>query len=282
MKQLERERVNEAAGGAQATAERPPDIRKGRRPKAEQLDEKRMSLVGHLSELRNRLIFCLVAFLAATAVSLYYAEWFTDLLISLGDQFSFVYIAPAELMLSYFRVAFVGGTVAALPVIVYHVWQFIRPGLKKKEKLGAGIVMTFGLGLFALGACFAFSVVIPILLGFYARLDTTHTVTAMVSIQEYISYVLSTMTTFGIIFECPIVILTLVAIGIIKPATLQKNFKYVVLIVAAVAAIITPPDVTSQILVAVPLLLLLEVSILASAVLFRKRLARAAAEEKAK
>lgn len=82
---------------------------------------------------------------------------------------------------------------------------------------------------------------LPILLGFFARLNTSGTVTAMVSVQEYVSYVISTMLIFGVIFETPIVLVALTGVGLVKPKTLQKNFKYVVLIILIVAAVITPP-----------------------------------------
>lgn len=234
-----------------------------------------MSLTGHLAELRRRLMICLACFLICFSACLSQAEWFTDQLLSRGEQFTFVYIAPAELLLSYIRIAMVGGVVVTVPVICTQVWRFLRPGLRRKERLAVFFIMTVGLLLFALGAAFAFAVVLPILLGFFARLNTTNTVTAMVSVQEYIGYVLSTMVTFGIVFETPIILVLLTAAGVVKPNTLQKNFKYVVLIILTVSAIITPPDITSQILMAVPLMILFYASILLCKVLFRRKLAKA-------
>lgn len=248
-------------------------------PENEEPQGGKMSLLGHLAELRKRLITCVLCFLICFSLCLSRAEWFTDLLLSRGSQFSFVYIAPAELLMSYIRVALMGGLVVTVPVIIYQIWKFIKPGLRRGERLGFSVIMTLGLALFCVGALFAFGIVLPILLGFFARLDTTNTVTAMVSVQEYISYVISTMLTFGIIFETPIVMVALTSLGLVKPKTLKKNFKYVVLIILAVAAIITPPDITSQILVAVPLMVLFYVSILLCQLLFRRKLARAEAEE---
>ena len=97
--------------------------------------------------------------------------------------------------------------------------------------------------------------------------------TAMVSVQEYVSYVISTMLIFGVIFETPIVLVALTGVGLVKPKTLQKNFKYVVLIILIVAAVITPPDVTSQVLVAIPLMILFYASIILCKILFRRKLA---------
>jgi len=234
----------------------------------------RMTILSHLAELRKRLLTCAAAFLIAVIACMSRAEWFVNLMLTRGSQFSFVYISPAELLLTYVRVALIGGVVVAVPVIIYEVWRFLSPGLRKREQIGFFVIMTLGLGLFVLGAVFSFAIVLPILLAFFARLETANTVQAMVSVQEYVSYVVSNMVTFGIIFETPIVVVTLTGIGIIKPAFLKRNFKYVVLLILIVAAIITPPDITSQILVGVPLMVLFYVSILLSQLIFRRKLAR--------
>ena len=236
-------------------------------------DGGRMSLLDHLSELRKRLFVCVACFLICLSACLSQAEWFTNLLLSRGENFSFVYIAPAELMMTYVRISLVGGVVIIIPVIIYHIWRFLQPGLKRAEQMGFNLIITVGLLLFCLGALFAFTIVLPILLGFFARLNTSGTVTAMVSVQEYVSYVISTMLIFGVIFETPIVLVALTGVGLVKPKTLQKNFKYVVLIILIVAAVITPPDVTSQVLVAIPLMILFYASIILCKILFRRKLA---------
>ena len=173
----------------------------------------RMSLLAHLNELRRRLTICAVCFLVGVALCLSQAEWFTNLLLSRGENFSFVYIAPAELMMTYVRISLVGGVVIIIPVIIYHIWRFLQPGLKRAEQMGFNLIITVGLLLFCLGALFAFTIVLPILLGFFARLNTSGTVTAMVSVQEYVSYVISTMLIFGVIFETPIVLVALTGVG---------------------------------------------------------------------
>lgn len=259
--------------------ERPDQLHGGRAPSPRGGERRTMSLLGHLDELRRRLIVTALFFVATTMLALCWCEPFTNILLSLGSHFTFVYIAPAELMMTYIQVAFLGGLVATVPVIAYHLWQFLRPGLRQREKLAFGLLMTVGLGLFALGVAFAFVVVLPILLAFFAGLNTSQTVTSMVSIQQYISYLTSTMVTFGVIFETPVVLISLVGLDLVRPKTLQKNFKYVVLVVLVVAAIITPPDVTSQILVAVPLLLLFQGSVLLSSIIFRRRIRRREQEE---
>ena len=140
-----------------------------------------MSLLSHLKELRRRLIICIAAFLAGVILCLSQAEWFTNLMLSRGTDFTFVYIAPAELMMTYVRVAAAGGVVIAVPIIIYQIWRFIRPGLRRRENLAFSLFMTVGLVLFGVGAAFAFLIVLPILLAFFARLNTSGTVSAMVS-----------------------------------------------------------------------------------------------------
>ena len=240
-----------------------------------------MSLLSHLGELRRRLFFCAMWFLVAVILCFTRSEWFCNMLLSRGSQFAFVYIRPAELLMAYVRISLIGGLVASVPIIVFHIWQFVRPGLRKREQFRFMSVMLIGLVLFTLGAYFSFEIVLPILLDFFVRLETANTVSAMVSVEEYLNYVVSNMITFGLIFETPVVVVTLTGLGLVKPQFLQRNFKYIILIVLVVAAIITPPDITSQVLVAVPLLVLFYASILLSRLIFRRKLAKKAAEEAA-
>lgn len=127
---------------------------------------------------------------------------------------------------------------------------------------------------FLIGAAFAFEIVLPITLLFFAGMNAGQTISPMVSIESYISFVSTTLVTFGIVFELPVVVIMFTRIGLLNPAMLRKNRKYVILAVFVLAAFITPPDVTSQILVAFPMLFLFEISLLLSRILFRKRLKR--------
>ena len=174
--------------------------------------------------------------------------------------------------MTYVQVSVMGGIVIVAPVIIWQIWRFIKPGLRRRESLAFILIMTVGIGLFALGVLFSFEVVLPMLLGFFSRLNTSGTVSAMVSAQEYINYVISTLLIFGVIFETPVVMTALTGAGLVKPKTLKKNFKYIVLIILIIGAVITPPDVTSQIMVSVPLMVLFYGSILLCQFLFRRKL----------
>lgn len=229
-----------------------------------------MSLIGHLTELRRRLMICVACIFICLIGCLSQAQWIADLMLSRGQRFSFVYIAPAELLLCYVQIALIGGFVFSAPIIAGQIWMFVRPGLKRGEQIRFFTALIAGLVLFCLGVVFCFTIVLPILLDFYDRLNTTGTVTAMISVKEYINYVLSTLVCFGLIFETPVVLMFLTAMGIVQPKTLQRNFKYVILAISIVAALITPPDVTSQILVGIPLIILFYGSIILCEIVFRR------------
>lgn len=147
-------------------------------------------------------------------------------------------------------------------------------GLTRRERQSCFVILTFGMLLFLIGAAFAFEIVLPITLLFFAGMNAGQTISPMVSIESYISFVSTTLVTFGIVFELPVVVIMFTRIGLLNPAMQRKNRKYVILAVFVLAAFITPPDVTSQILVAFPMLFLFEISLLLSRILFRKRLKR--------
>lgn len=236
--------------------------------------ECRMSLVSHLEEFRKRLMACIICFFGAVFLCLGQAAWLTERLIEKAEGFQFVYIAPTELVLSYIRLALIGGAAFACPVIIYQVWGFVRPGLTRGERRSCFVILTFGMAQFFIGAAFAFEIVLPVTLLFFAGMNAGQTISPMVSIESYISFVATTLVTFGIVFELPVVVILLTKAGILNPEALRKNRKYVILAVFVIAALITPPDVTSQILVAFPMLFLFELSLLLCRILFRKKLKR--------
>ena len=234
--------------------------------------EKKESLVSHLDELRNRLIKCALAFIVAFLVCFAFSAPLVRMLMALGPEFSFVYLHPTELMLSYIRIGMIGGVVFAFPVLGYQAYRFMCPGLTSREKKAAFGILTAGVILFCVGAIFCFKIVLPISLTFLAGLDSTGTIKSAMSIENYMTFVLTMEVVFGCVFELPIVTILLTSVGILNPKFLQKNRKYVVLVVFIVAAIITPPDVTTQVLVAFPMLALFEISLILCRLLFRKKL----------
>ncbi|SCZ79134.1 Sec-independent protein translocase TatC [Acidaminobacter hydrogenoformans DSM 2784] len=219
-----------------------------------------------------------ICFVATMSVCLARSEFVIKHLVGKAKDFEFIYVAPAELLIAYIRIAIICGIIVAFPVISFQIWQFIRPGLTRRERIAAGFVLTFGMMLFAVGSFFAYEVVLPFTLKYFAGLNggsigNGQSIKAMVSIQSYLNFFINTMLTFGLVFEMPVVIILLTQLGMLNPRFLRKNRKYVILAVFILAAVITPPDVTSQVLIALPMLVLFEISIWISSLLFRRKLA---------
>lgn len=231
----------------------------------------KMSLVEHLSELRKRLIIVAVFFLATSSISFQFVRKIADELMALGNGFRFVYLAPSELFMQYFYLSIICGVVLTSPVIVYEIWRFICPGLKKQEKRAISYALLCGFGFFAVGAVFAYYVMIPIMLQFFLNMSSGISIEPMISFANYVGFISSTILTFGLVFEMPVVVMTLTRLGLLKPKWLTKNRGAAILVIFVVAAIITPPDVVSQTLVAVPMVILYELSVVLSKAIFVRR-----------
>ena len=230
-----------------------------------------MPLTGHLKELRNRLIISVLCLVAFFLVGLYFAPSIINILTDIGKQYGyrFVQLSPQELLLQQISVALVAGLTLSFPVILYHVWAFIQPGLKKNENslfLGA---LISGLLFFVVGVCFAFKIMLPFMLRFLINLTRGTDVTSAVSISQYITFLLTIFLVMGIVFELPVVTVILTQLGLLRIEWMKKSRRIVIILIFLVAAIITPPDIVSQVMVAVPMLGLYELSILVCSILLK-------------
>lgn len=223
-----------------------------------------MSLTGHLREMRNRILVCVILLAVAVAGSLAYAKEIVGFLLDMGRDYGyrFVYIAPQELLMQYFSVSLIAGICLTLPVLFYQVWAFLRPGLKKGENLFFLLAMIFGFLCFGAGVYFAYRIMLPFMLSFLLSLGSGSGVSASVSVQNYIGFIMTIFVIFGLVFELPVISVLLTQMGVIKVQWMKKGRKLVIVAIFFVAAVITPPDVVSQILVAVPMAALYECSIL--------------------
>ena len=228
-----------------------------------------MSLVEHLEEFRGRLIVAVITFLVATIACLYFVEFFVQLILNLSEGYTLIAITPTEVVVEYMKVALIMGVVISLPMIVYQVWGFIRPGMKKEERKVVFWALMAGLAFFIVGVVFAYTLMLPLTLVFLRGIDTTQTISPMISIASFISFVLSTLFTFGLVFEMPVLVVLLTQLGVLKPEWLIKSRKIAIVVIFIVAAIITPPDVMSQLMIGIPMLLLYELSVLACRVIVR-------------
>ena len=225
-----------------------------------------MTLSGHLKELRNRLAVCAIVLFATCLVGLYFAEDVVDYLLNIGTQYNyvFVYISPQELLLEYFSIALLIAACVTVPLLLYEAYAFMSPGLMKHEKLFFRIAMICGLTCFVIGVLFAMKIMLPFMLYFLIKISDGTQVSASISVQNYMSFLMTVFVCFGIIFELPVVSVLLTQMGILKSAWMKKGRRPMIVVIFVIAAFITPPDVVSQIMVAIPILGLYELSIILS------------------
>jgi sec-independent protein translocase protein TatC len=227
-------------------------------------DEKQPFL-SHLEELRKRLIVCALAVGVGFVVAYFFSERLFLLLIAplkavmpAGDHLIFTNLP--EMFLTYLKVAFISGILAAAPVIFYEIWMFVAPGLYRNEKKYLVPFVIFSTVLFVGGSLFGYFVVFPFGFKFFIGFSNEY-VKALPSVKQYLSFSLKLLFAFGMVFELPVVIFFLSKMGLVTPQFLRKKRKYAILLTFVVAAILTPPDVMTQFMMAGPLLLLYEISI---------------------
>ena len=220
-----------------------------------------MPLLGHLGELRKRLIRAALAVGVGASASLYWSDELMRWLMRRAGV-ELVFLSPAEAFWVSLKVALIFGLFLALPVVFYQLWRFISPGLRPKERrYGIGFVFS-STAFFILGATFCMFVVLPFGLRFLFQYGEGIGLKPMISIGAYVDFVIKFLLAFGLIFELPLVITFLARLGLLTPAFLARNRKYAVLIAFVVGAFLTPtPDIFNQSLMAVPLIVLYEIGI---------------------
>lgn len=229
-------------------------------------EEARLPLSEHLEELRKRLIRSLLALGIGAALCYNWAEdiyrWLLrPLLSNLPGNSRLIFTELTEAFLTYFKVALWGGFILACPVIFYQIWRFISPGLYRKErKVVLACVVWSTIGLLA-GMAFGYFVAIPQVFSFFLGFGRS-VIVPMPSMKESLSLILRLLLIFGVMFELPLVMFLLGRVGILTPELLRKGRKAAVLGVLLLAAVLTPPDVVSQLMIAVPLYVLFEAGIL--------------------
>ncbi len=241
--------------------------------------EDKLPFVAHLKELRDRILICILAVGVAFIGTYYFKERIFGFLMRpftkvMPPQSSFIFTSLTEAFLTYFKIALVASLFVAAPVILYEVWKFVSPGLYDKEKRYIIPFISFGSIFFLIGGLFCYFVVMPTVYRFFVSYAGPYIV-PMPTLKEYMNLTLKLLVIFGFIFEMPLVAYYLSRIGIIKYRTLAKKRRYAILLIVVVSAIITPPEVTSQLLMALPMYGLFEVSVLIARVFGKKEKADA-------
>ena len=229
------------------------------------------SLMGHLLELRSRLLRAVIAVLAVFLALMpfasdLYARFSSPILAKLpsGSQLQAIDVAGGFFI--PIKLAFFAALLVAMPYLIYQARAFVAPGLYQSEKKLARPILLAAVALFYVGCAFAWFLVLPMVFGFLAMF-TPDTVTMIPDVARYLDFVLVILLAFGLSFELPVAVVILVVLGVVTPAQLREARGYVVVGVFILAAVITPPDVVSQLMLAIPLCLLYELGIIAGALL---------------
>ena len=221
--------------------------------------DKDMTLTEHLTDLRSCLIKSIVALALGTACSAYFLQNIMDVLTSSAKQL--YYMRPAEAFVIYMKVALLSGLVLSSPFILYQLYAFVRPALTLRERRFTLICIPLALVLFVLGMLFSYNFVFPRGLEFFLGFAAGK-VSPLISMESYLDFLLMLVVPFGFAFNVPVILTLLAYLHIVSSRLLMKYQRHIILIAFIIAGVITPtPDVITQTLLAVPMILLYEVSI---------------------
>lgn len=238
-------------------------------------EDEKLPFTSHLEELRKRLITCSIAIGVGFVISFGFKERLFGILVQplvkvMKDGESLIYTGLPEAFFTYLKVSFLTGLIVASPLILYQFWMFVAPGLYQKERRMMVPIVILSSFFFIGGALFGYFVVFPWGFKFFLGF-ATETIRPLPSMKEYFGFSAKLLLAFGLVFELPLVITFLAKLGIVSVDFLKKNRKYAILIFFAGAAILTPPDVITQILMALPLMVLYEISIIGAKIFGKKK-----------
>jgi sec-independent protein translocase protein TatC len=239
-------------------------------------EDEKLPFTGHLDELRQRLIVSFIAVGVGFCGAFFFKEQLFEILVKplvqvLGEGDKLIYTGLPEAFFTYLKVSLLAGIMVASPVLLYEFWMFVAPGLYRKEKKILFPVILLSTFFFVGGALFGYFVVFPwgfkFLLGF-----ATENIRPMPAMKEYMSFATKLLLAFGLVFELPLVLTAMARMGLVSVAFLKKNRKYALLLFFVGAAVLTPPDVVTQVMMALPLMVLYEISIIGARIFGRKPL----------
>jgi len=229
----------------------------------------RQSLIQHLTDLRTCIIRSCITLGISMLGCLYFSKQIfrflqLPLLRVMPQGTTFIATSPLEGLITYLKVALLAGVFAASPVILYQIWHFVGPALYKNEKKAAFLFVLFSSLFFIGGAWFGYAIIFPVGFKFFVTAFEGTGITFLPQMQDYLGFISKMLLVFGAIFELPVILILLARFGIVTSKMLNKSQRYVLVAIFLVAGVLTPgPDVLSQFLLAIPLLLLFELSVVA-------------------
>ena len=231
----------------------------------------------HLGELRDRLIRSFIAVGVGFGIAYFFKEKLFDFLIAplvvaMGENGNaqMIFTGLPEAFFTYLKVSLLAGIIASTPVIFYEFWMFISPGLYRTEKRYILPVVFLSVFFFFVGSSFGYFIVFPYGFKFFLGFATQN-IHAMPSMKEYLAFASKMLLAFGFVFELPLVLTFMARMGLVSVEFLKKNRKYALLLFFVGAAIITPPDVVTQVMMALPLMVLYEISIIGARIFGKKK-----------
>lgn len=232
-----------------------------------------MTFLEHLEELRWRIIYALIGLVAGTIICWIFIDYLVDVILlkpARDSGAALQNLKPFGQLFLYFQIAIIGGAVLSVPNIFYQFWKFISPALKRNERKYIFAIVFYTSFCFLAGIVFAYYGMLPLTLKFAAQFGSSEIVNQF-AIDEYFSIIISVMLAAGLIFELPMVSFFLTKLGILTPDFMRKYRKHAIVIIMVLAAVLTPgTDPVSQIVLAVPLVLLYEISIFISKLSLKK------------
>jgi sec-independent protein translocase protein TatC len=232
-----------------------------------------MSIMDHLEELRWRIVKIALSIVVFAIPCGIYWQKIIDVVMLYPLRFTnpkprLIFTTPAESVMLSFQIALAGGLIIAAPVIFYQIWKFVSPGLYKKEKRLV-LPTVFASSFFFLAGILFCYFTLPLVMNFLVSFAGNR-IDPMFKVGDYFNFILKLSLSFGLVFEMPVVSFVLARFGVLTPGFLIKNFRYAIVIIFIVAAVLTPPDVFSQTLLAMPLLVLYGISIVVAALASKK------------
>lgn len=231
---------------------------------------KEMHLLDHLEELRSTLIWSFAAWFVASVVLWFFSRQLLDLLIAALPVKNLYFYSPVEAFMVRMKLSFLFGFLISFPYVFFRLWRFVSPGLFARERTIVQPLIVSSIVLFYCGIVFAYLVMMPIVIDFFVRFGSNY-LTPLLSVERYFGFVGKLCLAFGLAFQLPVVVIILSWVGVISPRTMLAQWRWVIVVIFVVAAVLTPPDPVSQICMAVPLCVLYFGSVVIALVIDRRR-----------